>query len=30
MGEEIATTRKHYAKPLPIDPDVELASTAQG
>lgn len=30
MGDEVATTQKHYAKLLPIDPDIELASTAQG
>ena len=29
MGDEVATTQKHYAKLLPIDPDIELASTAQ-
>ena len=28
MGDEVATMQKHYAKPLPIDPDIELASTA--
>lgn len=27
MGDEVATTQKHYAKLLPIDPDIELAST---
>lgn len=30
MGDEVATTQKHYAKLLPIDPDIELATTAQG
>jgi len=29
MGDEVATTQKHYAKLLPIDPDIDLASSAQ-
>ena len=27
MGDEVATTQKHYAKLLPIDPDIDLATS---
>ncbi len=26
MGDEVATTQKHYAKLLPVDPDIELSA----
>lgn len=29
MGDEVSTTQKHYAKLLPIDPDIDLAASAQ-